>query len=310
MKAAKPSNTTYDEHTTAFELIKDIDLSGKKAIVTGASSGIGIETARALAAANAHVTLAVRDTKKGEKIADDIRDSTGNRSVHVAELNLSDIESVNRFVQRWTKPLHILINNAGIMNTPETYTEQGWELQFATNYLGHFALSLGLHDYLKADGAARVVMVSSSGHGNSPVIFDDLFYKNRPYDPGKAYGQSKTAMILFAVEATKRWKQDNITVNALMPGGIWTNLQKDWDPKVLAEMKSRYHGSTPEEGAATSVLLATSTELEGIGGKYYVYCQEAEIVPEIIDGIYGVMNYALEENNAKKLWDVSIKLLE
>ena len=306
--------TGFGATSTAGEVVAGVDLAGRRAVVTGAASGIGVETARALAAAGAAVTLAVRDVGAGRRVADDISATTDNSAVSVAALDLADLASVDAFVAAWTPPLHILIHNAGVMTTPEAYTAPGWELQFATNHMGHFALALGLHDALAADGSARIVSVSSSGHGNSPVVFDDLFFDRRPYDAGQAYGQSKTAQVLFAVEATRRWAGDGITANALMPGGIWTNLQRHWDPDVLADTKEAVAASgmamkTPEQGAATSVLLATSPLLEGVGGRYFEDCHEAEVVPEIIDGISGVRAYALDPDAARRLWDVSLDLL-
>ncbi len=306
--------TGFDARSTAAEVVAGIDLTGRSAVVTGAASGSGVETARALAAAGAAVTLAVRDVDAARPVADDITATTGNTAVSVASLDLTDIASVDEFVAAWTGPLHILVNNAGVMTTPEAYTAPGWELQFATNHMGHFALALGLHDTLAADGSARIVSVSSSGHGDSPVVFDDLFFDRRPYDPGQAYGQSKTANVLFAVEATRRWAVDGITANALMPGGIWTNLQRHWDPDVLDRTKEMVAASgmaakTPEQGAATSVLLATSPALRGIGGRYFEDCHEAVVVPEIVDGISGVRDYALDPDAARRLWDVSLDLL-
>jgi len=156
------------------------------------------------------------------------------------------------------------------------------------------------------------VSVSSSGHGNSPVVFDDPFFDRRPYDPGSAYGQSKTAQVLFAVEASRRWAGDGITANALMPGGIWTNLQRHWDPQVLAGVRASPQGQrakTPEQGAATSVFLATAPELEGVGGRYFEDCREAELVPTIVDGVHGVREYALDPIAAERLWEVSLRLL-
>jgi len=194
------------------------------------------------------------------------------------------------------------------MNTPEARTAEGWELQFATNHLGHFALADGLHDVLADDGASRIVVVSSSGHGNSPVVFDDLFFERQRYDEGAAYGQSKTANVLFAVEATRRWAADGITANALMPGGIWTNLQRHWDPAALAATAGLAVKS-PEQGAATSVLLATGQALAGIGGRYFEDCREAEVVEAIVDGIHGVRDYALNPVAAERLRDVSLELL-
>ncbi len=190
-------------------------------------------------------------------------------------------------------------------------------MQFATNHLGHFALALGLHDALAADGSARVVSLSSSGHNRSPVVFDDLFFQRRPYDPKMAYGQSKTANVLFAVEASRRWAVDGITSNAVMPGGIWTGLQRHWDDDTLADLRSSVSAvdadgqgiKSPEQGAATSVLVATSPALAGIGGRYFEDCHQAEVVEEITDGIHGVRAYAVDPVGARRLWDVSVDLL-
>ena len=309
-----PTTTTFDATSTAAEVVSGVDLSGRAAVVTGAASGIGVETARALAMTGTAVTLAVRDAAAGRRVAADLIATTGNIAVHVAELDLADIASIDAFVAAWVGPLHVLVCNAGVMNTPEHYTEPGVELQFATNHLGHFALAVGLHDALAAAGSARVVVVSSSGHGSSPVVFDDLFFDRRAYDPALAYGQSKTANVLFAVEAARRWTADGITANAVMPGGIWTNLQRHWDPAVLARTKEMVEragleSKTPEQGAATSVLLATSTLLDGVGGRYFEDCHEADVVPAIVDGLHGVRAYALDPIAAERLWDVSLELL-
>jgi NAD(P)-dependent dehydrogenase (short-subunit alcohol dehydrogenase family) len=308
--------TPFDATSTAAEVAEGIDLTGSRVIVTGAASGIGVETARALAGTGAQVTIAVRDVAKGEEVARDIAETSGNDGVEVAELDLTDIGSVDRFAEAWEGPLHVLVNNAGVMDSPETYTENGWELQFATNHMGHFALATGLHDALAADGSARVVSVSSSGHGNSPVVFDDLFFDRRDYEPGLGYGQSKTANVLLAVELTRRWADDGITSNALMPGGIWTPLQRHWSDEKLKQMKEMIESEdspvtmkTPEQGAATSVLLATSPQLEGVGGRYFDDCNESEVVDEIIDGLHGVRAYALDPAAAERLWDVSLDLL-
>src|SRR4051812_8930127 len=214
--------TPFDAASTAADVLAGVDLSGRRVIVTGGASGIGIETARALAGAGAEVTLAVRDTAAGERTAEDITATTGNKQVLVAPLDLADQASVAAFVAAWEGPLHILVNNAGVMAPPLTRTPEGWELQFATNHLGHFALATGLHSALAAARGARVVSLSSSAHLDSPVVFEDIHFRERPYTPYAAYGQSKTANVLFAVEATKRWAVDGITVNAVMPGGIRT----------------------------------------------------------------------------------------
>ena len=206
--------TPFSKTSTADDVVAGIDLAGKRAIVTGGASGIGIETARALAKAGADVTLAVRNVAVGKAVAADIVASTGNNNVHVESVDLVDRASINDFVARWQGPLQLLINNAAVMASPLIRTAEGWELQFATNHLGHFALTLGLHEALKAAGNARVVNVSSSGHLTSPVHLDDLHFERREYTPWMAYGQAKTANVLFAVEITKRWKNDGIVANA------------------------------------------------------------------------------------------------
>ena len=301
-----PITTPFGRHSTAAEVVEGINLSSKQAIVTGAASGIGIETARALARTGASVTLAVRNTDAGAQTAADISATTGNQNIHVAPLDLSDRDSIASFIATWDSPLHILVNNAGVMALPEQHTDEGWEMQFATNHLGHFALAIGLHDALAADGAARIVSVSSSGHLMSPVVFDDMHFAFRPYDPWLAYGQSKTANILFAVGATARWFRDGITANALMPGAIATNLQRYIGGKPLIPPEQQ---KTPEQGAATSVLLATSPLLEGIGGRYFEDCNEAAIVTNGKDYMSGVAPYALNPDNADRLWEESLRLL-
>ena len=187
----------------------------------------------------------------------------------------------------------------------------GHEMQFATNHLGHFRLALGLHDALAAapDGA-RIVSVSSSGHFNSPVIFDDLDFAFRRYDPWLAYGQAKSANVLFAVEATRRWSGEGIFANALMPGGIETPLQRHLPADYIAQAKAK--GAvlkTTEQGAATSVLLATSPQLEGVGGRYFSDCNESEVVSGRPEGYGGVAPYALDSANAERLWAVSLELI-
>jgi NAD(P)-dependent dehydrogenase (short-subunit alcohol dehydrogenase family) len=309
--------TPFGFTSTAAEVIAGVDLSGKRAIVTGASSGIGVETARALASTGAAVTLAVRDTAAGERVAADIRGSTGNTSVDVGALDLSDLSSVAAFVRGWSGPLDILVNNAGVMAIQElTMSSSGHEMQFATNHLGHFALALGLHDALAASGNARVVSVSSGGHLRSPVVFDDIDYAFRDYDPFGAYGQSKTANVLFAVEATRRWASDGIVANALMPGGIATPLQRHLPAHYADDALAAFRAAgtdfkTVEQGAATSVLLAASPLVEGIGGRYFEDCNEAVRVDRRGGpGRGGVAPYALDPANAERLWELSLKWTE
>jgi NAD(P)-dependent dehydrogenase (short-subunit alcohol dehydrogenase family) len=298
--------TPFGARSTTAEVAAGIDLSGRRAIVTGGASGIGIETARALLHCGADVTLAVRDTDAGERVAAMIGAASSRGRVHVARLDLADLAGIAGFVDAWRGPLHLLVNNAGIMATPETRTAQGWELQFAVNHLGHFALANGLHAALASAGGARIVSVSSSAHQSSPVVFDDLHFRFRPYDPLLAYGQSKTANVLFAVAASARWAGDGITANALMPGAIATRLQRHLGGMKTPQEKRK----TPEQGAATTVLLATSPLLDGIGGRYFFDCNEAEVVDRRTDDMSGVAPYALDPGNAARLWELSSRLLE
>lgn len=301
-----PMTTPFGFHTTADEVLQGVDLSGKRAVVTGGSSGIGIDTARVLAAAGAEVTLAVRNIDAGRKVASALNAADGHDRVRVAQIDLSDQDSVKAFVDNWTGPLHMLINNGGVMALPElTRTKEGWEMQFATNFIGHFALTVGLHGTLAAADGARIVSVSSSGNLIAPVIFDDLHFSFLPYDPFIAYGQSKTACALLAVEATRRWSRDGIYANALNPGAIATNLQKHTGGlKTPPERRKN-----TAQGAATSVLLAASPFIEGIGGRYFEDCNEAHTVARRPADYRGVASYALDRANAERLWEVALGLI-
>ncbi|MEU8297157.1 SDR family NAD(P)-dependent oxidoreductase [Micromonospora sp. NPDC048909] len=305
-------NTPFSRETTAQEVVRGIDLAGRRAVVTGGASGIGVETARALAQAGADVTLAVRNPQAGQEAAADITATTGNDRILVAPLDLADQASVATFVANWDGPLHILVNNAGIMASPEMRTPQGWEMQFATNHLGHFALTTGLHRALAAAGGARVVAVSSAAHLRSPVVFDDIHFERRPYDPWEAYGQSKTANVLFALQATRRWADEGILTNSLMPGAIRTNLQRYISDEELNRMRAQSGGGaaywkTTEQGAATSVLVATSPLLEEVGGRYFEDCQEAG--PNQPGTRTGYAPYAMDPEAAERLWRVSEETL-
>jgi NAD(P)-dependent dehydrogenase (short-subunit alcohol dehydrogenase family) len=300
--------TPFGFESTAAQVAEGIDLTGKRVIVTGGASGIGIETVRALAGTGAEVTIAVRDTEAGKQTAANV-----GGDVKVAPLDLADPASVAAFVDAWDGPLHVLVNNAGVMALPErTLTPLDYEMQFATNHLGHFQLALGLHDALAADRNARIVSVSSSAHLRSPVVFDDINFNFRAYDPWLAYGQSKTANVLFAVGATARWADDGIHANALMPGGIATRLQRYVGGAEYMERRSKDPGvrfKTPEQGAATSVLLATSPLVEGVGGRYFENCNEAQVVHESGRSFSGVAPYALDPENADRLWEISLRML-
>jgi NAD(P)-dependent dehydrogenase (short-subunit alcohol dehydrogenase family) len=305
--------TPFGFGSTALEVVEGVDLSGRRAVVTGGASGIGVETVRALAAAGAEVTIAARNAEAGQKVAADVSATTGNKNVLVAPLELTSQESVKAFAAAWDGPLHLLINNAGVMAAPLTRTPEGWELQFATNHFGHFTLTLGLFDALRAEGA-RVVNVSSAGHLTSPVVFEDIHFERREYDPWKAYGQSKTANVLFGVEAGRRWGSEGITMNALMPGGILTALQRHISEEALqARLKLRggdkpLRLKTPEQGAATTLVLAVSPLVEGRSGLYFEDCAEA--VPHTEGMTNGVAAYAVDPEAAAQLWKVSEETLK
>jgi len=297
--------TPFGFRSTAAEIIHGVDLAGKRAIITGGASGIGIETARALVSAGADVTLAVRRPEAAEVIAADLR-TAGKGKVDVREIDLSGLASIIVFISGWDVPLHILVNNAGIMALPNReVTPQGWELQFATNVLGHFALAVGLRQALAAAKGARVVSLSSSANLLGPVVFDDLHFNFRPYEPFAAYAQSKTACALIAVEMTRRWSTDRIFANALNPGAIATGLQRHTGGLKTPPERRK----TPEQGAATSVLLAASPLLEGIGGRYFEDCNEAPVVEKRTADFVGVAPYAVDPDNARRLWDTSTQMI-
>ena len=322
MPAHTPLITTrFGAASTADDVVAGVDLTGVRAVVTGASSGLGLETARSLAQAGAEVTLAVRDTAAGEKAAGDIGKPAGRDGVHVAALDLADRAAVAGFVQSWRGPLHLLINNAGVITPALTRTAEGWELQFATNYLGHFALSLGLRDALAAGvrerGEARIVSVSSTAHMRSPVVFDDIHFERRDYDPQAAYAQSKTATSLFAVEATRRWGADGIVANAVNPGGVATGLQRHFTQKqqdYLAEAEAAgvFTYKTVQQGAATTLVAAVAPEFAHTGGHYLDDGREAYTVPddaELFQNSHGVKQWAIDPETAQRLWTVSLALI-
>lgn len=305
----------FGHDTTTDEVLQGIDLAGKTALVTGASGGLGAETARALASKGAAVTLAVRDVPKGEGVAQAIREATGSE-VDVVELELDSLPSVRACAQGWLAShgvLNLLINNAGIMACPLARTSQGWESQFATNHLGHFLLTMSLLPALKAGAPSRIVNLSSGAHRFGGIDFDDIHFNEREYNKFAAYGQSKTANVLFAVELGRRLEGSGVTVNAVHPGVIMTDLGRHLTPEDLAnfpgatsveEMKFK----TVESGAATSVWAATAAELEGRSGLYLEDCHVA--APATEDGVQvGYSSWAMDPEAAKRLFTLSEELV-
>ena len=302
--------------STASQVAEGIDLSGRVAVVTGASGGLGKETARALAERGARVTLTVRDLEKGEQAAREIRDATGNDAVDLVELELASPRSVRAAAKELLArhpAINLLVNNAGIMACPLDRTAEGYELQFATNHLGHFLLTCLLVPSLRAGAPARVVNLTSAGHRFSPVVFDDVHFERRAYDKWESYGQAKTANILFSVELTKRLAADGITSNAVHPGGIMTDLGRHLDEDDVKELMSRapkggFKWKTVESGAATSTWAATSPELEGRGGLYLEDCNVG--IPKTSDEQEGgYMEYAVDPAAAERLWVVSEQMV-
>ena len=312
--------TRFTAHSTAADVLDGVDLGGLRAVVTGASSGIGVETARALASAGAEVTLAVRNTAAGEDTAHAIRAATANSRVHVRRLDLADQRSVASFVRQWDGAVHLLVNNAGVVTGGLERTAEGWELQFATNHLGHFALAVGLHRALALGASqshgARVVAVSSTAHMRAGLDFDDLHFERREYDPQIAYARSKTANSLFAVEATRRWAGDGIVANAVNPGGIATGLQRNftpWQRQSLdaAEAAGVFTYKSIPQGAATTLVAAVHEAFAHSGGHYLDDAQEAYTVPddaEMAAHPHGVKQWALDPRLATRLWIVSTDL--
>jgi len=320
----RPLNSGFDAASTATDVIKGINLSGKTAIVTGGYSGIGVATVKALATAGATVYVPARTTEKAEK------NLAGILNVSVWELDLMDPASINAFADRFlalNKPLDLLINNAGIMWTPLRRDARGYESQFSTNHLGHFQLTARLWPALKKAQNARVVNVSSWGHHMATLDLNDPNFEQQPYDLSASYARSKTANILFSVELDKRGQAHGVRAYSLHPGAIaGTDLGRDLSQETLAAFgiynedgsfrHDPYNGyKTLEEGASTTVWCATSPQLANIGG---VYCEDTDVAPldtewkgfnpENFVMTKGVTPEAVSAENAQQLWTLSEKL--
>ena len=316
-----PIGSGFGYRSTASEIIEGIDLTGKTALVTGGYAGIGLVTVKAFASAGAKVIVPARDIDKAGK------NLTGLRNVHVWQMDLMDPGSIDLLADKFLatgEPLHILVNNAGIMWVPLRRDGRGYESQLSTNHLGHFQLTARLWPALKKAGGARVINVSSYGHQVAPFNFEDPNFLERDYETLQAYGQSKTANNLFTVELDSRGADFGIRAFSLHPGAVYgTELGRnapaglfqqmglqdangDIFPEVAAKLKSL------EQGAATTVWCATSPQLKDIGG---VYCENADIA-ELDEGniqhkyddplsLHGVRSYSLDGHNAEKLWVLS-----
>jgi NAD(P)-dependent dehydrogenase (short-subunit alcohol dehydrogenase family) len=324
-----PIGSGFTAFSTAEDVIHGVNLEGKIAMVTGGYSGLGRETVRVFLAAGARVFVPARDVARAKAALGAVS------GAEILPLDLANPASINAFSEQFLErdlPLHIVVNSAGIMALPELVRDaRGYELQFATNHLGHFLLTLQLWPALVKAQGARVVSVSSKAHRSSPVVFEDIDFERRPYDPWTGYGQSKTANILFAVELDDRGREDGIRAFALHPGGIIdTGLTRHLPEGMLQTMGVQDTDGrsiidpakdlkTVQQGAATQVWCATSRQLDGLGG---VYCESSDIVLLRRDaGSSGppvgaaptdvgvLLPYAVDRAAAAKLWTVSEQLL-
>lgn len=319
----QPIPSGFTRSTTTSDVIRGVNLIGKVAIVTGGYAGLGLETVRTLSLAGARVIVPARDVERARSAIAEV-----GASAEVQPMDLTAPTSIDAFAKRFVQsglPLHILINSAGIMALPKLERDaRGNELQFSTNHLGHFQLTARLWPALARANGARVVSVSSLGHRFSRIVFDDINYERRAYDPWTAYGQSKTGNVLFAVELDKRGQERGVRAFALHPGGIVTGLAKHIAPDELQRMgnidehgeavidPSRDMKSLPQ-GAATQVWCAVSPQLDGKGG---VFCADSDIAPILPRGgrmelahregaVSGVDEHAIDAADAERLWGVS-----
>ncbi|MEH6587292.1 MAG: SDR family NAD(P)-dependent oxidoreductase [Halioglobus sp.] len=301
--------------TTTEQVIQGIDLSGKQAVVTGASSGLGVETARTLASAGAAVMMVARDAAKLEVAVAQVREAVPGAQLGTALLDLADLDSVRAGaadILAKCPTIQLLINNAGVMACPLQRTVQGFEMQFGTNHLGHFLMTCLLAPALVAGAPARVINLSSAGHRFSPLDVSDPNYLQRDYDKWQAYGQSKTANALFAVGLDNRLQDKEVRSFAVHPGMIMTELSRHMDQ---SDMEAILNGrdiesigfKTVPQGSATSIWAATSADLDGRGGIYLEDCHIAQ--PATPDGEGGIEAYAVDADVANKLWQLSQEMV-
>jgi NAD(P)-dependent dehydrogenase (short-subunit alcohol dehydrogenase family) len=313
--------------STTEDVLTGVHLGGKRILVTGVSAGIGVETARSLAAQGAHVVGAARDLAKAEGATAEVRKdaAAGNGSFELIELDLASLKSVRTAADALLaagKPFDVVIANAGVMATPLGHTADGFETQFGTNHLGHFVFVNRIAPLIRAGG--RLINLSSSGHRFSNVDLEDPNFERTPYEPFVAYGRSKTANILFAVAFDRRHRERGVRAAAVHPGGIWTELGRHLAPgqlemmveqinqQLAAEGKDPFQPKTIPQGAATSVWAGVVAPAGEIGGRYCENCHVSAVVPEdatispISEGVHG---YALDPNNAEALWKKSEELV-
>jgi NAD(P)-dependent dehydrogenase (short-subunit alcohol dehydrogenase family) len=305
--------TQFGAETTAEEAARNIDLSGQTIVITGGSAGLGVETARVLAGCGARIVSVVRDEAKGRAAAATILESVPNAEIEIAVLDLFQLDSVRRgaddIAKRFSR-IDRLINNAGVMACPLGRTAQGLDTQLGTNHLGHFVLTARLIPQLLAASPARIVNLSSAGHRLSPFRFDDPFFNEDDYNKWTAYGQAKTANVLFSVALDERFKDRGIRSYAVHPGAIRTELGRHMDENDIKDLMQRRPQNEPmtfkqiPQGAATTVWTATAPELDGRGG---IYCEDCGVAERIEDPNVGrgVLSWALDREAAERLWSLS-----
>ncbi|MEE9432710.1 MAG: oxidoreductase [Sphingorhabdus sp.] len=310
--------SNFGAETTTDEVLEGIGLSGKLVVITGGASGLGAETARAMAAKGAHIIIPARDMAKGEEAAKNIKAATGNDNIEVMQMDLGSLDSIRAFAGAFLAKydrIDLLINNAGVMACPFGKTSDGFEMQFGTNHVGHFLLTNLLMPAILKGAPARIVNLSSRGHHLDHVHFEDLHCETREYGKWPAYGQAKTANVLFSVALEQRLADKDVHSYAVHPGGIVTNLGRHLTPEDIAGLMARMEensGDGPmmknvEQGAATSCYAATAPELKGQGGVYLEDCHVANMDDSDPSG--GVRSYAIDPENAEKLWAVSEEMV-
>ena len=311
----------FGPESTTDDVLENIDLAGKRVLVTGVSAGLGVETARALAAHGAHVVGAARNLEKARVATEIVRDhAASSGGLELVKLDLASLTSVRACTDSLlasSKPFDLVIANAGVMAVPKGVTEDGFETQFGTNHLGHFVFVNRIASLLLP--GARLVIVSSAGHRFSDVDLDDANFERTPYTWPVAYGRSKTANILFAVEFDRRHKEHGVRATAVHPGAIQTELNRHMSPAdteaaIASINASRPSGSPPfawksiPQGAATSTWAGVVASAEQVGGHYCEDCHVAELV-EIPGARQGVRPYAVDGERAKRLWTMSEEMV-
>lgn len=305
--------TALGATSTTDEVLGDRDLTGRRVLVTGASAGLGVETIRALAARGATVVGVARDLAKADR-ALAAAGVTGAVTVRQGDLaDLASIRACAEAVLAAGEPIDLLVANAGVMACPRSTTADGFELQFGTNHLGHFVLVNRLAPLLLAGGGGRVVTLSSAGHRFADVDLDDPGFERTPYDPWVAYGRSKTANVLFAVELDRRLRDRGLRATAVHPGGIVTELGRHLTEETINALRSARQGRRSEwktipQGAATTVWAGVVADADEVGGRY---CEDCAVSPVVTDpaAVPGVVPYALDPSSAAALWARSEELV-